>query len=319
MGLIENAFPYCDPSMKAKYAKESAKFVRVMTKHCSLKCDGFSDLVDSRPQFKSKAESCVGDEWLFNKINSVKSTQHDFTHHTPQQSSTSTNTVTSLSPDLGKKEQGTLPKRRRDLTASSEANCLSNYTQLFSNAMRPVPTYSNQRFGSVVSDPSSFLHWGLVHTVAQCLKACDETQGCVFVNVYQQSFNLDNPNVNFEQFDLVTSATQHAKKEGAKSKRDGLEEKQGEGGEGDEADGRRRRKLFARKSEIKKNSFVQGQLSCALYSRCHLECEANRASGGREPVFFERSSGYCKSKACADSGGGGVGGIGAHSQPKAEA
>lgn len=178
-----------------------------------------------------------------------------------------------------------------------QEKCHAGYQTLFTNAQQPVPEYSERKFGSVVSDQASFLHWGLVQSVAQCLQACDQTEGCVFANVYQQSFNLNNPMVKLvsraglspDKVTLVDGDQQTPSHTANK----GHEQEQQSAKEGMDE----RKKAFAGKLQRKKNSFVQGQLTCALYSRCFAECEADHPGGGQ--VFFGRSRGFCRSKGCA--------------------
>ncbi|CDW98162.1 hypothetical protein, partial [Sporisorium scitamineum] len=263
--VIESTFPHCrhnqppgsvqsSTGSKTHY-RGAAELVRAMTLHCTLKCVGFTHLIEGRTNFEEEAEKCAGDPQLFNNIHSIESLLHQSrSQKDPQSADASRGT--------------TLSKR------SPPPKCRSAYQPTFVNAMRPVATYSNKLFGSVISDPSSFLHWGLVHTLSECLHACDQTDGCVFVNLYQQSFGLETP------VKLINRSN------GA------------EGGD--------RRKVFARKPDGKKNSFVQGHLTCALYSRCFSECDAEYRSDAADPVFFERSSGWCKSKACLKGDGGGA-------------
>ncbi|CBQ67494.1 conserved hypothetical protein [Sporisorium reilianum SRZ2] len=258
--VIESTFPHCrhgEPPVQVDTAAGSkthhrgaAELVRAMTLHCTLKCTGFSRLVASRTNFEEEAQKCASDPQLFSKIHSVESVLHR--EHTDEQDGGAPGT--------------SLHKR-------SQPKCKASYQPTFVDAMRPVASYSNKRFGSVVSDPASFLHWGLVRTPAECLHACDQTAGCVFVNIYQQVFSLEQPSVK-----LINRSTAA------------------------EADDRE--KEFGKKPEHKKNTFVQGHLTCALYSRCFAECDADHASGGADPVFFERSVGWCKSKACSTGNGG---------------
>ncbi|SJX60131.1 uncharacterized protein SRS1_11444 [Sporisorium reilianum f. sp. reilianum] len=258
--VIESTFPHCrhgEPPVQVDtgagsktYHRGAAELVRAMTLHCTLKCTGFTRLVASRTNFEEEAQKCAADPQLFSKIHSVESVLHR--EHTDEQDGGAPGT--------------SLHKR-------SQPQCKASYQPTFVDAMRPVASYSNKRFGSVVSDPASFLHWGLVRTPAECLHACDQTAGCVFVNIYQQVFSLEQPSVK-----LINRSTAA------------------------EADDRE--KEFGKKPEHKKNTFVQGHLTCALYSRCFAECDADHASGGADPVFFERSVGWCKSKACSAVNGG---------------
>lgn len=243
------------------FGETPTKLVRIMTTHCMLKCDGFKYLVEHRKGFKTKAESCAHDPKLFKDEHVAASL---LLKHEKAGTKASVETKSKLVEDkthaASPGVQSTLHKR--DLSTANE--CDLGYQQLFKGATQPVPSYNGKHFGSVVSDPSSFLHWGLVRTTAQCLRACDDTKGCVFVNIYQQSFSLEHPDIK-----LVTREVEEATK-----------------------------REFAEKPEPKKSSFVQGYLTCALYSKCHLECEANHPSGGEDPVFFDHSDGYCKSEAC---------------------
>lgn len=267
--LIEQAFPYCLPSSSTssshrsdstKYRASTANLVHLLAMHCTLKCNGFTNLAQSS-DFKHKAETCTHDKALFSKIQSVASAKRDFATRADSHSSV-----------------------RRDFSHKSSQKCQSGYQTLFTDAKRRVASYANKYFGSVISDPASFLHWGQVSNVAQCLKACDETKGCVFVNVYQQNFSLEHPTMKLVNRGMAD--TVQLKK--------GKEVKEQEEGDDDEEE---RKRVFSQKPEAKKNSFVQGKLTCALYSRCHLECEAEHRSGD-DPVFFDKSAGYCKSKEC---------------------
>ncbi|KAJ1584446.1 hypothetical protein NDA11_000257 [Ustilago hordei] len=269
--LIERSYSYCLPSSTTPSISNlvfdlthsrasSSNLVQLLLMHCSLHCTGFTDLTE-KPDFKQKAETCTKDKWLFNKIHSLTSTSHDFTK--PH--------------SLARRDGPSSPQ------SQSKKKCHDGYSTLFTNARRPLESYGGKSFGSVVSDPESFLHWGMVTSVSQCLRACDETKGCVFVNLYQQSFSLDHPTLK-----LVNR--------GLEEKQEGETDAEKERGGGD-AEELKRKKVFAQKPEAKKNTFVQGQLTCALYSRCHLECEAEHRSGG-DPVFFEHSAGYCKSQDC---------------------
>ncbi|KAJ9477108.1 hypothetical protein PHBOTO_000743, partial [Pseudozyma hubeiensis] len=263
IGVIQSALEFCLPDdqhipQEDRYRHASTNLVRTMTAHCLLKCDGFSQLVQTDRNFVSKAERCTGDKHLLQKINSFGSS-----------------TKSSPSAKHGV-QSDSLRKRSPRLT------CQTGYQSVFTDAKRPVASYSNKLFGSVVTDPASFLHWGLVSSISQCLSACDATAGCVFVHVYQQTFNLDNPSIKLINRSTHTTA---------------LKEIPAVGDDWEKTEGERLKRKFAAKKEDKKNLFVQGQLTCALYSRCHTECDANKASGSGEPVFFERSQGWCKSKA----------------------
>ncbi|SAM72518.1 uncharacterized protein UBRO_00167 [Ustilago bromivora] len=269
--LIERSYSYCLPSSTTPSIANlvsdlthsrasSSNLVQLLLMHCSLHCTGFTDLTE-KSDFKQKAETCTKDKWLFNKIHSLTSTSHDFTK--PH--------------SLARRDGPSSPQ------SQSKEKCHDGYSTLFTNARRPLDSYGGKSFGSVVSDPESFLHWGMVTSVSQCLRACDETKGCVFVNLYQQSFSLDHPMLK-----LVNRGLEE-KQEGETDA-----EKARRGGDAEEL---KRKKVFAQKPEAKKNTFVQGHFTCALYSRCHLECEAEHRSGG-DPVFFEHSAGYCKSQDC---------------------
>ncbi|SPO20663.1 uncharacterized protein UTRI_00139 [Ustilago trichophora] len=304
MQLIEHAFPYChsskpeerDATQQPKkggrnFGKASSKLVKVMSVHCSLKCDGFSEMAEAKSGFKAKAERCVGDRWLFSKIHAQASTRHDFTPKSDHHPDTSSHNH-HHHPILPKRDLLHSPNSK----SSTQGKCQSGYGLLFSNAMRPVPSYNNKLFGSVVSDPISFLHWGLVRSVSECLHACDATDGCVFANIYQQTFSLDDPEIRLVTRHVGSKMPENKEVAGAgieAGATQGLEAGKDAVGVGED-----KRKIFAQKPEQKKNSFVQGHLTCALYSRCHLECEANHGSAGGNPVFFEHSAGYCKSQAC---------------------
>ncbi|GAC96671.1 hypothetical protein PHSY_004254 [Pseudozyma hubeiensis SY62] len=264
MGFIQSALEFCLPdsqhtSQEDRYHHTSSNLVRTMTAHCLLKCDGFGQLVKTDRTFESKAERCSGDTHLLQKIYSIGS------------STKSSQTA---------KHGGRADSLRK---RSQPPYCQMGYQSIFTDARRPVASYSNKLFGSVVSDPTAFLHWGLVSSISQCLSACDATSGCVFVNIYQQTFNLDNPSIK-----LINRAPDAVAFKELPEVGDDWERKESE----------RLKRKFAGKREDKKNSFVQGQLTCALYSRCHAECDANRASGSGEPIFFESSQGWCKSKDC---------------------
>ncbi|SNX81410.1 uncharacterized protein MEPE_00115 [Melanopsichium pennsylvanicum] len=341
--LIQHAFPYCHllsgtpltSSMaaegKAQYGDAATKFVRIMATHCSLKCDGFSEQAELKPDLKKNVETCVGNGWKWNAIHNTTSTQHVFIKPSVTDAATKIpkESTKEFASDFNENGHLTSSKRKRDLSSTltrspkATSTCKIGYTTLFTNAMRPVVSYSNKNFGSVISDPAHFLHWGLVESVAQCLKACDDTQGCIFANIYQQTFNLDNPTIhlvnrratrdNGGDKDAVGEEKSHSKHEEKKKGDDeakyeftGIQigVKDGSIRSESEIDGENesKKKAFATKPETKKSSFVQGKLTCALYSKCHLECDANHASGEGDPIFFEHSAGYCKSKDCVKAG-----------------
>lgn len=282
MALIESAFPYCHPdqhnvhvdlaSAKAQHPDASVELIRAMVFHCTLKCARFAEFVKADHGFEAKLDKCTGVVHLLDKVESFADHLH-------------LSAADSYKVEHSDKHVSHSAKKPPPPKRSLSTQCRSAYQALFTDAKRPVASHSNKLFGSVVSDPASFLHWGLVSSVSQCLQACDETSGCVFVNIYQQTFSLDNPNIKLFNRGLL----------------DPTKIKESRGDEWERTEGMRLRSKFAGKREDKKNSFVQGQLTCALYSRCHALCDADHPSGGDEPVFFERSQGWCKSKACASN------------------
>ncbi|SPO43128.1 uncharacterized protein PSANT_00812 [Moesziomyces antarcticus] len=293
--LIERSIPYCVPHKPAPDAPPHTHddddpdavlssqmvgtMIRVMARHCLRKCPGFAGLANSDHDFKSKTEKCAHDTKLFNKStahSSKPARKHAATpehapiskpsklEHASEPKQASTQTPAS---DTAKDEAS--PMFKRAVTPSRQPEqCRGGYEAVFRNALQPVSAYNGQLFGSVVSDPGSFLHWGLVRSVAQCQRACDETQSCVFINVYQQTFSLDHPNIRLVNRDVDDEV--------------------------------QLRKQFAGQAEAKKNSFVEGHLTCALYSRCFRACQATHRSG-ENPVFFEKSMGFCKSDKCSSA------------------
>uniref|UniRef100_V5EW36 Uncharacterized protein n=1 Tax=Kalmanozyma brasiliensis (strain GHG001) TaxID=1365824 RepID=V5EW36_KALBG len=271
----------------SRFGDASTTFTKTMAAHCTAKCVGFVQAARAREGFVDRANKCAGNPNLFGEqeVGSVPGRPVAAFVQRPYDGVHNVNAANSLaaawikSPDYSAGSVATKQRQGNGSSLSrrsvSTAQCHAGYQSLFTNVKRPVTAYEHKLFGSVVSDPSSFLHWGLVRSVSQCLTACDQTDGCVFVNIYQQTFSLDNPSIK-----LTTRSEEAPANEDA--------------GEGEE-----RKKQFAHQPERKKNSFVPGNLTCALYSRCFGECEARIASGGDSPVCFERSRGFCKSKGCA--------------------
>lgn len=290
--LIERSIPYCVTHKLAPNApphthddddpdavlssKMVGTMIRVMARHCLRKCPGFAGLAKSDHDFKSKTEKCAHDTKLFNKSHAhsakpahrhATTSENAFESKHPKPEHASEPKQASKRPPApdAAKDEGRPMFKRAVTPARQPEQCRGGYEAVFRNALQPVSAYQGQLFGSVVSDPGSFLHWGLVRNVAQCQRACDETQGCVFINVYQQTFSLDHPTIRLVNRDVDDEVML--------------------------------RKQFAGKPEAKKNSFVEGHLTCALYSRCFRGCQATHRSG-ENPVFFEKSIGYCKSDKC---------------------
>ncbi|PWN51384.1 hypothetical protein IE53DRAFT_410212 [Violaceomyces palustris] len=103
---------------------------------------------------------------------------------TPTKSSTITSTSTTTSTSAS-------PTTTTTTTTSGGEDpiCQGAYQQTFDD-YTTVPTtgvYAGQEVGAATSDPS-YMTYGLSTTVEGCLKICDETSGCVFVNVYQDQY-----------------------------------------------------------------------------------------------------------------------------------
>ena len=71
--------------------------------------------------------------------------------------------------------------------------CKNKYEVLFKDYTRVADSgvYQGKTVGAATIDNENYLTYGLATSVEGCLQVCDQTQGCVFVNVYQD--NAEKP------------------------------------------------------------------------------------------------------------------------------
>ncbi|SPO28783.1 uncharacterized protein UTRI_04661 [Ustilago trichophora] len=74
-----------------------------------------------------------------------------------------------------------------------EPICKDGYQQVFKNYQTVATSgvYQGKTVGAATIDNANYLTYILVDGVDKCLKACDQTKDCVFVNLYQD--NADKP------------------------------------------------------------------------------------------------------------------------------
>ncbi|PWN26957.1 hypothetical protein BDZ90DRAFT_208375, partial [Jaminaea rosea] len=77
-------------------------------------------------------------------------------------------------------------------TPSTNPTCDGAYQVVFQDLQKQADTgvYAGQTVGAATVDNENYLTYGLATSVDGCLETCDKTEGCVFVNVYQD--HVDN-------------------------------------------------------------------------------------------------------------------------------
>ncbi|KAJ9473831.1 hypothetical protein PHBOTO_003900 [Pseudozyma hubeiensis] len=71
--------------------------------------------------------------------------------------------------------------------------CSGKYEQTYKNYQTVADSgvYEGKTVGAATIDSENYITYILTDSLDKCLKACDETSGCVFVNLYQD--NAENP------------------------------------------------------------------------------------------------------------------------------
>ncbi|UTT89463.1 hypothetical protein NDA17_000971 [Ustilago hordei] len=71
--------------------------------------------------------------------------------------------------------------------------CVDGYQQVYNNyqVVAESGVYQGKTVGAATMDNDNYLTYLLVSDLDKCLQACDDTKGCVFVNLYQD--NADQP------------------------------------------------------------------------------------------------------------------------------
>lgn len=70
---------------------------------------------------------------------------------------------------------------------TSEVQCDGHCQLIFKVLQKEVDlgVYHNKTVGAATIDNEEYITYGLASSVEGCLTPCDQTGGCVFVNVYQ--------------------------------------------------------------------------------------------------------------------------------------
>lgn len=72
-------------------------------------------------------------------------------------------------------------------TPKDNPQCDGHYQVVFKDLQKKADSgvYYNKTVGAATIDNDNYLTYGLASSVEGCLTTCDQTDGCVFVNVYQ--------------------------------------------------------------------------------------------------------------------------------------
>ncbi|CCF50427.1 hypothetical protein NDA11_000914 [Ustilago hordei] len=90
-------------------------------------------------------------------------------------------------------QNGNQPAPQPSTPQPGTDTCVDGYQQVYNNyqVVAESGVYQGKTVGAATMDNDNYLTYLLVSDLDKCLQACDDTKGCVFVNLYQD--NADQP------------------------------------------------------------------------------------------------------------------------------